>query len=137
MSGARGGDLDFLGELADRHLQIHTQTRADLDLHVVDERDREAGLLGGHDVEARLDGGELVVAVAARCLDDRDAGFDAGQRHLRAEGTTAPDVSRTVPTTVAVSNCARALVADRTKMHRHARTNRMQHLIEANQKKPS
>ena len=90
---ARGGDLHFLCELADGHLQIHTQTRANLDLNVVHERDGEAGLLGGHDVEARLDGGELVVAVAARCLDDGDARFNARQRHFRRGNNRARRVA--------------------------------------------
>ena len=82
-SGGAAVDLDLLGELADRHLQIDTQTRADLDLHVVHERDRESLFLRGDDVHAGLDGGELVVPVGARRPDDRNAGFDAGQRHLR------------------------------------------------------
>ena len=52
----------FSDDLADRHLQIDAQARADLHLDVVDERDREAALLGGHQVDARPDRRELEVA---------------------------------------------------------------------------
>ena len=38
----RRGHLDLLRDLADRQLQIDAQARADLHLHVVDERDRKA-----------------------------------------------------------------------------------------------
>ena len=40
----RGRHLDLLGHLPDCHLQVHAHPRADLHLHVVHERDREARL---------------------------------------------------------------------------------------------
>ena len=40
-SGERADDLDLLRHLADRHLQVDAQPRADLHLDVVDERDGE------------------------------------------------------------------------------------------------
>ena len=84
ISGCAAVTSTFSRHLADGHLQVDAQPRADLDLDVVDERNGEAGLLGGHDKGAGLDGGKFVVAVGAGDSDDRDAGLDAGQRHFRA-----------------------------------------------------
>jgi hypothetical protein len=75
----RGGDLDLLAHLPDGHLEVDAQPRADLDADVVDEREREARLLGGDDVGARLDGDELVRAAVAGSLHGGNAGLGAGQ----------------------------------------------------------
>ena len=49
--------------LADRHAEVDALAGANGDLHVVDERDREAGLLGRHHVGADAHGEELEVPV--------------------------------------------------------------------------
>ena len=104
----RRGDLDLLGDLADRHLQVDAQARRHLHLDVVHQRDREAGLLRGDEVDARPDGDELVVAVARSwCAPPRRRSAVLVSVTL-ASGTVAPEASFTVPTTEAVSNCAEA-----------------------------
>ena len=82
MSGDAAGDLDPLGQLPDRQLQVDAQAGADLHLDVVGERDREAGFLGRHDVDAAFDRDELVGAVAGGGPGHRDAGRRVGQRDL-------------------------------------------------------
>ena len=78
----RAGDLDLLGQLADRQLHVDAQPGADLHLDVVGERDREAGFFGRHQVDAALDRDELVGAVAGGGPRQRNAGRRVGQRDL-------------------------------------------------------
>ena len=81
----------FSRQLADRHLQVDAHAGADLHLHVVDERDREARFLGGDDVDAGLDGDEFVGAVGRGRPRQRDAGRGVGQRDLGVRARRAPD----------------------------------------------
>ena len=124
----RGRDLDLLGDLADRHLQIDAQPRADLRPGRCPQRHREAGLLGGHDVDAGPDGRRTRSCRRRPVVLTTEMPVPALVSVTFAPGTTAPDVSRTVPTTVAVSNCASAGAApsvrsqdtntrDRRQMH--------------------
>ena len=71
----RGGHLDPLGQLSDLQRQVDALPRADGQPDVVGERDREAGLLGGHHVGADADRDELVAAVGVGRLRLGDAGL--------------------------------------------------------------
>ena len=113
-------DFDLLGDLADGHRQIDALPGADRDLHVVDERDREAGLLGGDQIGADADGEELEVAVRVGHRSALTPVCVLVSVTL-ASGTTAPELSRTVPTTVAVSNCAKAGAASASSSSRKNR----------------
>ena len=79
----RGPHLHLLGELAHGHRHVHAQTRADRDLHVVDDRHREAGLVGGHHVAADAHVEELVVPLGVGGAFGGDAGVEVGERDAR------------------------------------------------------
>ena len=89
----RGDHLDFLADLPDGHRQIDARSRADLHLHVVDERNRETWFLGRDDVRARLDGEELVQAGRVGCFHNRKPGLGVGQGHGRVGNHRAGTVA--------------------------------------------
>ena len=74
---------DALGDLPDRQREVDAPPRGHLHFHVVHERDGEAGLLRGDDVDAGADGDELEPAVSAGDLGLRNAGRGVRQRDLR------------------------------------------------------
>ena len=81
-----GGRAHFhgLGDLADGHGDVHAQAGAHRHLHVVDDRDREAGLVGGDDVAADPHVGELVAAGGVGGTLQRHAVCDVGERDTGA-----------------------------------------------------
>jgi hypothetical protein len=76
----RAGDRHTFRKLPEGHLKIDAHARGHLHLNVLDERHCEAGLFGGHDVDARPDGEELVVPRGVRRFRAGDAGRGVGQR---------------------------------------------------------
>ncbi len=88
-----GGDFDLLRHAADRQLHVHAQPRADLHLHVVDERDRESRFLGGHEIQTAFHRHEFVRAFAGRAPRQRDAGRCVGERDFRVRHDAARRVA--------------------------------------------
>jgi hypothetical protein len=109
----RGFHFHLFRDAADRHLQIDAKARRDLHLHVLDERNGKAALLGGDEIHTRPHREEFVIAVSAGRLDDRDAGLGIRQRDGRAGDDGAARVADRADDRAGVSNWAIALVAAR------------------------
>ncbi len=81
--GART-DFNLFRQLADRHVEVDALARANGYLDVVDQRNREAVLLGRNHIRAGTNGEEFITTVGVAGFLIGHAGLGIGQRHLGA-----------------------------------------------------